>query len=365
MATPARRNSLVLVPPAAPPSLASIAARVDACLDELLKAERARWAELDVDLGAPFDEIDRMVRAGGKRLRPAFCHWAFVGAGGDPDDSRIVRAGAAFELMHAFALFHDDVMDDSASRRGAPTTHAVYADEHGRATWAGESRRFGEGVAILVGDLAFVLADQLLTGAPTVVWDLWNELRIELNAGQYLDLLGSVQRERRLVKTERIARYKSGKYTIERPLHVGAVLAAPEREAELLPGLSRYGLPLGDAFQMRDDVIGAFGDPALTGKPVGDDLREGKPTPLLARATALADAGQRRVLERVGSPRLTDDDVAAIQDVVVATGALDALEARIAELAAEAVAALDDIDINVDARRRLAELAEFVAARVL
>ena len=203
--------------------------------------------------------------------------------------------------MHAFALFHDDVMDDSASRRGAPTTHAVYADEHGRATWAGESRRFGEGVAILVGDLAFVLADQLLIGAPAEVWALWNELRIELNVGQYLDLLGSVQGERRLDKAERIARYKSGKYTIERPLHLGAVLAAPERRPTLLPGLSAYGLPLGDAFQMRDDVIGAFGDPAVTGKPVGDDLREGKPTPLLARAVALADAGQRGVLDRVGA----------------------------------------------------------------
>jgi geranylgeranyl diphosphate synthase type I len=353
------------VAPAPPPTLATIAARVDACLDELLTAERTRWAELDSDLAAPFEEIERMVRAGGKRLRPAFCHWAFVGAGGDPDDQRVVRAGAAFELMHAFALFHDDVMDDSASRRGARTTHAVFADEHGRETWAGESRRFGEGVAILVGDLAFVLADQLLSGASPEVWELWNELRIELNAGQYLDLLGSVQRERRLVKAERIARYKSGKYTIERPLHVGAVLAAPDRRAELLPGLSRYGLPLGDAFQMRDDVIGAFGDPALTGKPVGDDLREGKPTPLLARAMASADADQRRVLERVGSTRLDDDEVAAVQGVIVATGALDALEARIAELAAEAVAALGDLGVTAEARCRLTELAAFVVARVL
>ena len=130
-----------------------------------------------------------------------------------------------------------------------------------------------------------MLADQLLIGAPPEVWTLWNELRIELNVGQFLDILGSVQRERRLDKAERIARYKSGKYTIERPLHVGAVLAAPDA-ADLLPGLSGYGLPLGDAFQMRDDVIGAFGDSPVTGKPVGDDLREGKPTPLLARAVA-------------------------------------------------------------------------------
>ena len=203
-----------------------------------------------------------MVEAGGKRLRPAFCHWGFVGAGGDPDDQRVVDAGAAFELMHAFALFHDDVMDDASSRRGEPTTHAVYADTHRLAGWSGESRRFGEGAAILVGDLAFVLADELLVGASDPVWRMWNELRTELNIGQFLDIVGSVRGERRIDKAERIARYKSGKYTIERPLHLGALLAAPDRADELLPQLSRYGLPLGDAFQMRDDVMGVFGDTA-------------------------------------------------------------------------------------------------------
>lgn len=347
-----------------PPALAVVAERVDRCLDELLGATSARWEAFDADLAGPFDEIRRMISSGGKRLRPAFCHWGFVGAGGDPDDERVVRAGAAFELMHAFALFHDDVMDDSLRRRGAPTTHAVYADTHDRATWAGESRRFGEGVAILVGDLAFVLSDQLLIGAPAEVWSLWNELRVELNVGQYLDLLGSVQGDRRLEKAERIARYKSGKYTIERPLHLGAVLADPVGGPELLPGLSAYGLPLGDAFQMRDDVMGAFGDTAVTGKPVGDDLREGKPTPLLARAVALAEPAERDVLARVGAPGLGDDEVAKIQQVIVDTGALDALEAHITSLAAEAVAALQHVPIAESARAELAELAAFVVARV-
>ena len=350
--------------PSPPPALAVIADRVDRCLEELLAATAARWTEFDADLAGPFDEIQRMIRSGGKRLRPAFCHWGFVGAGGDPDDERVVRAGAAFELMHAFALFHDDVMDDSMRRRGAPTTHAVYADAHDRATWAGESRRFGEGVAILVGDLAFVLSDQLLIGAPPEVWALWNELRVELNIGQYLDLLGSVQGDRRLEKAERIARYKSGKYTIERPLHLGAVLADPVTGTELLPDLSAYGLPLGDAFQMRDDVMGAFGDTAVTGKPVGDDLREGKPTPLLARAVARADPGQRDVLARVGAPGLGDDEVAKIQQVIVDTGALDALEAHIAGLAAEAVAALQGVAIAEVARAELTDLAAYVVARV-
>jgi geranylgeranyl diphosphate synthase type I len=240
----------------------------------------------------------------------------------------------------------------------------VYADTHGRETWSGESRRFGEGVAILVGDLAFVLSDQLLTGAPVEVWTQWNELRIELNVGQYLDILGSVRGERRIDKAERISRYKSGKNPIERPLHGGAVLASPTRGPGLLAGLSAFGLPLGDAFQMRDDVIGAFGDSAITGKPVGDDLREGKPTPLLARAVALAEPAELDVLARVGAPHLGDDEVAKIQQVIVDTGALDALEARIAALAAEAVAALPNVDITADARAELAALADFVVARV-
>ena len=160
--------------------------------------------------------------------------------------------------------------------------------QHAAGGWSGESRRFGDGVAILVGDLAFVYADQLLVGISRRAWAIWNELRIELNVGQVLDIVGGVRNDRRLDKAERICRYKSGKYTIERPLHLGAVMAAPDRAAELLPALSAYGLPLGDAFQMRDDVMGAFGDPGVTGKPVGGDLREGKPTPLLARAVAAA-----------------------------------------------------------------------------
>lgn len=346
-----------------PPSLRRIAERVDARLDTLLGDERARWSGFVPELAGPIDEIRRLVLAGGKRLRPAFCHWGFVGLGGDPDDPLVVDAGGAFELMHAFALFHDDVMDDADSRRGAPTTHVVYGREHADRSWAGESRRFGEGVAILVGDLAFVYADVLLEGAPPSAWRLWNELRIELNIGQFLDIAGSVSRVRDVESAERICRYKSGKYTIERPLHLGALLAQPDLDAAVLDGLSAYGLPLGDAFQMRDDVMGAFGDIELTGKPVGGDLREGKPTPLLARAVTAADDRQRAVLDRVGAVDLTDDEVAAIQQVIVDTGALDALEAHIAALTVAAVASLDRLDLAGDARTELTALADYVSRR--
>lgn len=340
-----------------------IADRVVGRLDEVLTPELERWAALDGDLRAPMAEIRRLVLSGGKRLRPAFCHWGFVAAGGDPDEPIVVDAGAAFELMHAFALFHDDVMDDAASRRGERTTHTVFAEAHARDGWAGESRRFGEGVAILIGDLAFVYADRLLADANATAWQIWNELRIELNVGQVLDILGSVRGVRDVAQAERICRYKSGKYTIERPLHLGAALAAPARFDAIAPTLSAYGLPLGDAFQMRDDVMGAFGDAAATGKPVGGDLREGKPTPLLARALAAADPSQRRQLDRVGRDGLTDGEVADIQQVIVDTGALEDLERTIVERTRAAVIAIEAADIDAAARTELVALASYVGQR--
>jgi geranylgeranyl diphosphate synthase, type I len=307
--------------------------------------------------------IRDLVVSGGKRLRPAFCHWGFVGAGGSITDDAWVDAGAAFELLHAFALFHDDVMDGSATRRGMRTVHLTVADEHEAEGWAGEARRFGEGVAILVGDLAFVYADQLLQGSPTPVWQVWNELRIELNIGQYLDILGTARSERRLASAQRICRYKSGKYTVERPLHLGALLAAPDRAEELMTALSKYGLPLGDAFQMRDDVLGVFGDEVMTGKPVGDDLREGKPTPLMSMATALATPSQLCVLARVGCSDLSDQEIVDMQQVLIDTGAIAQLESQIDQLATEALDALDSAPITDEARKALDELARYVAWR--
>ncbi len=347
----------------APPSLRLIADRVAARLDAVLTPELDRWAALDPDLREPMAEIRRLVLSGGKRLRPAFCTWGYVAVGGDQQAEIVTDAGAAFELMHAFALFHDDVMDDADSRRGEATTHTVYSGRHAGNGWSGESRRFGEGMAILIGDLAFVYADQLLVDANRVAWRIWNELRIELNVGQVLDILGSVRGVRDVAQAERICRYKSGKYTIERPLHLGAALADPDRFDSIAPALSAYGLPLGDAFQMRDDVMGAFGDTAATGKPVGGDLREGKPTPLLARALSAASAAQGEVLTKVGRSDLTDGDVADIQQTLVDTGALADLESTIVRLTGEAIEAIEAADIDDTARDELVALAAFVSQR--
>jgi geranylgeranyl diphosphate synthase, type I len=348
----------------APQSLLDVASRVDKRLESLLAVERERWAKVDVDLVPPIDEIARLVLAGGKRLRPAFCFWGFVGAGGDPTDELVIDAGAALELLHAFALFHDDVMDGSLTRRGEPTTNAKFEASHGADKLAGESRRFGDGVAILVGDLAYVYSDQLMRNASPQAWTIWNELRIELNFGQYLDMLGSAMNERRREKAERICRYKSGKYTIERPLHLGALLAAPTRD-DLIPVLSTYGLPLGDAFQMRDDVLGAFGDTAITGKPVGDDLREGKPTPLMAIATARANAVQLKELQLVGNQDLTPEQIARVQEVIRETGALDELETVITRLTDEAIAAVQNVPFTQAVRDELITLAEYVSWRTV
>jgi geranylgeranyl diphosphate synthase type I len=346
-----------------PGSLLAIAERVEARLRILLDAEAARWSELEPELAAPFAALSSLVLSGGKRLRPAFCHWGYVAAGGCPSDEALVDAGAAFELLHAFALFHDDVMDGSATRRGERTTHLRFADRHDDERWIGEPRRFGEGVAILVGDLAFVYADQLLVGMSHHAQVIWNELRIELNIGQYLDLVGTARSERRQASTERIARYKSGKYTVERPLHFGAALAVPAAASALVPTLSAYGLPLGDAFQLRDDMLGAFGNGSVMGKPVGDDLREGKPTPLLAMATERATVAQLAVLAKVGRADLDPADIADIQAVLVDTGALAALEARIDQLAQQALDSLPRAPIADDARVALAELVHYVAWR--
>ena len=348
-----------------PPSLVEIAQRIETHLDAVLGVEESRWSSFDEDLTSPVEHIRRLVNSGGKRLRPAFSHWGFVGAGGDPTDELVIDAGAALELLHAFALFHDDVMDGSLTRRGEPTTNAKFEASHGANKLAGESRRFGDGVAILVGDLAYVYSDQLMRNASPQAWTIWNELRIELNFGQYLDMLGSAMNERRREKAERICRYKSGKYTIERPLHLGALLAAPTRGDELIPVLSTYGLPLGDAFQMRDDVLGAFGDTAITGKPVGDDLREGKPTPLMAIATARANAVQLKELQLVGNQDLTPEQIARVQQVIRETGALDELEIVITRLTDEAIAAVQNVPFTQAVRDELIALAEYVSWRTV
>jgi geranylgeranyl diphosphate synthase type I len=348
-------------PIAVPPSLAEVGSRAEARIIELLDTEVERWEAVDPLLQEPLVALRELVLAGGKRLRPAFCHWAYVGAGGAAGDPVVVDAGAALELLHTFALVHDDVMDGSDLRRGLPSIHAGAITRHEARKWRGESRRFGEGTAILVGDLAFVYSDVLFGEAPEPARRIFDELRIELCIGQYLDLVGTASGSSDAAQAARIERYKSGKYTVERPLHLGAALAG--RLDELAAPLSAVGLPLGEAFQLRDDLLGVFGDVAVTGKPVGDDLREGKLTPLVAAAAARADGVGSELLARIGRDDLTEAEVVALQELLVATGARDEIEDLIEARVAEALAALADAPLNADARNALEELGTYVAWR--
>jgi geranylgeranyl diphosphate synthase type I len=251
-------------------------------------------------------------------------------------------------------LLHDDVMDGSDRRRGRRSLHRRLHDDHQRAGWHGEARRFGEGVAVLVGDLAFTCADRLMRTAGCSVGQVWDELRVELMMGQYLDVVGASRGPLATERALRVARYKSGAYTVERPLHLGAAHACGP--ADVSAALRAFGRPLGEAFQLRDDLLGVFGDEATTGKPVGEDLREGKPTVLLALARELARADEG-LLARVGAADLGDDEIARLRELLVRCGAREAVERMIADRHADAVAALEMATIPEPIRERLSELA--------
>lgn len=349
---------------AVPEVLVGPAARVGDRIRRLLDAEVDRWSVLDPSLVAPLSALRELVLSGGKRLRPAFAHWAYVGCGGDPDDDAVIDAGAALELLHSFALIHDDVMDDSPRRHGVETVHVDFARRHRQAAWRGPAERFGTAVAILVGDLAFVYADRLLSGADPVATAVWHELRLEVTLGQYLDLDGTARASANPELARRICQYKSGKYSVERPLHLGAGLLGHDPCGPVGAALSRYGLPLGEAFQLRDDLLGVFGDPAVTGKPVGEDLREGKPTLLAALARAAATGADADLVEgRLGRADLRPDEVAALQDVFERTGARAQVAAVVDHLVDRSLEAASALPLDPVAVAALSDLARFVGGR--
>ncbi len=340
--------------------LSTVATLVDQHLAELLADERSRWSAVDPDLDDLTGELSRFILDGGKRIRPAFAYWTFLGAGGDPEDPAVLDLGGGLELLHAFALLHDDVMDGSDTRRHHETTHVTATRRHERGRWRGESRRFGEGVAILLGDLALTLADRALDRLDGTTRSLYGELKAELVAGQYLDLLSAARGDRNVERSRRILIYKSAKYTVERPMHLGAACAG--RYADLADGITRVGLPLGEAFQLRDDVLGVYGSAGAVGKPVGDDLREGKATTLISLAEARADAGQRAELALVGT-ELDDRAIERLSEIIRSTGALHLVERRIDELTDRALSELEHLRITEPARTALEELARFVGGR--
>jgi geranylgeranyl diphosphate synthase type I len=360
--------------PAGQADLARIRAGVRHVLDDFLERQRRSLAAVGEELMPVFDVVAGLL-AGGKRLRPAFCYWGWRAAGG-PDWPEILAAATALELLQASALVHDDVMDGSDTRRGLPTVHRDFARRHAEAGWRGGADAFGLGAAILAGDLLLAWTDELFhdSGLPAVAQrrgqPVLDAMRTEVLAGQYLDLIGQAAGDGTVASALRVAAYKSAKYTVERPLQLGAALAGAPPGTRLTDGLSRYAMPVGVAFQLRDDILGAFGDPSQTGKPVSDDIRAGKRTVLAALARERATPAQAAVLDRgLGNQRLDDHGMADVLSVLVETGALTECERMIERGVADALSALDalvppdEAALPGQARAALAELALAATAR--
>ena len=353
---------------ASPVDRADLRERVSKAIDVVLSRQRSRLDAISPELGSVADALSDFLLASGKRLRPAFAYWGWRGAGGaDSDD--VVAAVACLEWLQACALIHDDVMDASDTRRGAPAMHRRFASLHRAEGWRGDPEGFGESAAILLGDFCLIWADEMYntSGLPADTLrrgqPFYDVMRTELMAGQYLDLLEQARGGSSAERALRVARYKSAKYTVERPLHLGAALAGGPA---LIEAYSAYGLPLGEAFQLRDDLLGVFGDPSRTGKPAGDDLREGKRTVLIALTLERADARQAALIRRhLGDPQLAPGDVAALREVIEETGAVAESERLISDRTERALTALVAADIDDEAREVLRDLAAAATARRL
>ncbi|MCC2277729.1 polyprenyl synthetase family protein [Streptomyces sp. ET3-23] len=326
---------------------ARIRRAVETVLEDFL-AERIRSADSPqiVDL---VGVLRGLLFAGGKLIRPAMCICGWHAAGGKGDAGPVVRVAASLELFHAFALIHDDVMDGSETRRGRPSAQRALAALHRDRELPGNSDRFGTNAAILLGDLALCWSDDIfLTAGLTpaqvqVARPVLQDMRTEIMLGQYLDLLhtgrlgGGV---RAIDEALTAIRFKTAKYTFERPLQLGAALAGSSRS--ITDACSAYALPIGEAFQLRDDLLGVFGDCATTGKPTIDDLRDGKHTVLMSLAALRAAPSQLRVLKTcVGSPTLDEDQAGAVRVVLEETRARQDVERMIARRRHEALEALD------------------------
>ena len=310
---------------------------------------------------------------GGKRMRPAFAYWGYraVTPGpADPVTDETMLLFAALEMLHACALVHDDVIDDSDTRRGMPTAHVHFTDLHRGRGWRGSAEQFGRSAAILLGDLSLVWADDIVAAAPLPddgrrrVQRVWSDIRTEVLGGQYLDIVAESRGEHSIASAMNVNTFKTASYTVSRPLQMGAAAAADRPDVQRI--FHDLGTDLGVAFQLRDDVLGVFGDPAVTGKPSGDDLRSGKRTVLLAEAVERADASDPAAAELLRSSigtDLTEAQVRELCSAIESVGALAAGEEHIESLSRRALSTLTDAPINAPAKAGLTELVGLAANR--
>lgn len=344
-------------------------------LADFMATQRSALAGIGAELDGLGDLARRFVD-GGKRLRPAWCYWGYAAVAGQPEDpAALLRAAASLDLLHASALVHDDLIDSSDTRRGVPSAHRQFAATHHQSGWSGSSEAFGRAGAILLGDLLLVWSAELFATAGLApdalarATPLLNAVRTEVTAGQYLDVFAQTQPvlddtswSHLLDEAHRVVEYKTARYTVQRPAQIGAALAGGS--ARLSSALTSYGSAIGRAFQFRDDLLGVFGDSQVTGKPAGDDLREGKRTVLIAHACARAErAAARRLVTLLGRPDLGLDEVDEARAIITASGARAAVEADITRDYEAALGALTDVEMHPDGRRALGSLAQLAVAR--
>ncbi|MEV0948740.1 polyprenyl synthetase family protein [Rhodococcus sp. NPDC049939] len=351
----------------------ALEAEIDVALAEFFTSRRG---QIDA-VGGGFREavtiLENFVLRGGKRVRPAFAWTGWLGAGGDPRGPQaapVLRTCSALELVQACALLHDDIIDASTTRRGGPTVHIQFEQHHRDGNWNGDSAHFGEAVAILLGDLALAWADDMVResgiGPEALVHisPVWSAMRTEVLGGQFLDITNEAHANESTDAAMKVNRYKTAAYTIERPLHLGAALAGADDD--LISAYRRFGTDIGIAFQLRDDLLGVFGDPAVTGKPSGDDLRAGKRTVLFAKALQRADSVDPESAEwlrcSVGTD-ISDSEVDALRDVIASLGAVEDVEMQIEELVENALSVLAASTATPEAKQQLTEMAAAATRR--
>ncbi len=344
-------------------------AEVDHLISAELDALATEWQGLIGDLGVDVLALDLPEwlaghSSGGKRIRVRLAYWGFIAAGGAHGSDaylRLLRISAALELLHLFALIHDDVMDESDSRRGHPSAHVEAAAWHRDGAALGQAQRFGENLAVLLGDLAHTVADRLVDSLPRRLRETWFKLSVELIAGQRADLTGAAAGRWDEHHSEAVARLKTGRYTVLRPLQFGAIAAGASAESER--ALLSFGELLGRAFALRDDYLGVWGDPAVTGKPAGDDLVDGKATMLVSIARDRVDDSGRALLDRLGTDRFGRDDAPRLAAAMREAGVDTQLEQMIRDDLAAALAYLEGADLSPAGVEGLRETALAIAWR--
>lgn len=355
---------------------------IDSQLQRFFDQKADEVAEISADL-APLIDYSRSLLRGGKRFRARFCFWGWRSVAGlnnqphpQTGDHPAFELATALEMFHAAALVHDDIMDRSDTRRGELSAHRHFEEHHKGSGFGLDAQHYGESTALLVGDLMLAWSSELVTQAlsgvttPSVIAGtrrefhrMWNEVTL----GQYLDIheesaWPTVSDDERFHRAMRVVTFKSAKYSMEAPLLLGASMA--DASDDQLRQLAHFGLPLGVAFQLRDDLLGVFGDPEQTGKPAGDDLREGKRTVLIALAEAQMSTGVKGVFnDMLGNPEVTDEQIAIMQHTLRDTGAVDRVETIITESSQRALAALETDLLDGEAVGELRNLADAVVSR--